>query len=159
MTAKRTTKRRPTKGIRQRPDGTRTFEPGNQVAAATATHGARSPAQIAERALALRSRLFEIAPWTAEEHYGFTVDLYLKALAAVSKIDEHLETIGMEKASTRWFEQRTAASNHALKLSHELGLTPQGHAKLKLTATGAQLNLAALAAAGKAAAEENPSHD
>jgi len=126
------------------------FEPGNTVAL---VHGAYSAKAIAERAEHVHSALIEVAPWCAAEHFAPSVDRYLKATAREQLAHDAL--IDMEPGArgfARLIETATAASRLAWAMGDALGLTPGGHAKLKLLvagATEAEATLADLAAEGR----------
>jgi hypothetical protein len=124
------------------------FENGNAVAL---RHGAYSPAEIEKRAAAVHEALLEVAPWVAEAHYAPSVDRYLKATAREQLAHEALMS-GEAKVTPRLLEAATAASRLAWAMGDALGLTPAGHAKLKLLVAGAadaEASLADLIAEGK----------
>jgi hypothetical protein len=111
------------------------FAPGNDVAK---RHGAYSPAEIEKRAGVVHEHLLTIAPWVAEDHYMPSVSRYLQATAREQLAHEALT--GMEPGArgfTRLLETATAASRLAWAMGDQLGLTPAGHAKLKMLVAGA----------------------
>jgi hypothetical protein len=126
------------------------FESGNTVAV---VHGTYSAAEVERRAARVHDALLEIAPWVAEEHYAPSVDRYLKATAREQLAHEAL--IGMTpgaKGFTRLLETATAASRLAWFMGDALGLTPGGHARLKVlvaAATDAEASIADLAEEGR----------
>jgi hypothetical protein len=128
------------------------FKPENDAAL---VHGAYSPAVIAERAAQVHDALIEVAPWVAERHYAPSVDRYLKATAREQLAHEAL--IGMNpgaKGFTRLLETATAASRLAWHFGDQLGLTPAGHARLKILVAGgehAEASLADLSEQGRRA--------
>jgi hypothetical protein len=127
------------------------FAEGNSVAL---RHGAYSPAEIEKRGAAVHEGLLEVAPWVAEVHYAPSVDRYLKATAREQLAHEAL--MSSSKLSPRLLETATAASRLAWVMADGLGLTPAGHARLKLLVAGAvdaEASIAALAAEGRRIAE------
>jgi hypothetical protein len=111
------------------------FSAGNSHAL---VHGANSERAIAERAEVVHGALLEIAPWVSEQHYAPSVNRYLQATAREQLAHEAL--IGMQpgaKGFTRLLETATAASRLAWFMGDALGLTPGGHAKLKMLVAGA----------------------
>jgi hypothetical protein len=139
------------------------FEPGNVVAF---RHGSYSERAIAERAKLVHASLLEVAPWCAEDRYLPSVNRYLQATARETLAHEALMAAG--KLSTRLLETATAAARLAWSMGDALGLTPAGHARLKLLvagATGAEMELAELAEQGRqtsgyrALVEGEPVHD
>jgi hypothetical protein len=124
------------------------FEPGNTVAL---HHGTYSERAIAERAAVVHSALLEVAPWVSEQHYAPSVHRYLQATAREQLAHEAL--MNGSKLSPRLLEAATAAARLAWHMADQLGLTPAGHAKLKLLvagATEAEASLADLAGEGRA---------
>src|ERR1039458_195818 len=109
------------------------FEDGNSVAL---THGAYSERAIAERAKDVHARLLEIVPWCNEPQYAPSVSRYLEATAGEQLAHEALTT-GAAKLSPRLLEAVTSAARLAWRMGDELGLTPAGHAKLKLLSADA----------------------
>ncbi len=103
------------------------FEPGNQI---VRRHGTYSPAAIAERAAEVHDALLDIAPWVDEPEYAPSVDRYLKATAREQLAHEALMAGG--KLVPRLLETATAASRLAWQMGEQLGLTPAGHAKLRV---------------------------
>ena len=125
------------------------FEAGNVVAL---RHGAYSEQAIAERAKDVHARLLEIVPWCNEPQYAPSVSRYLEATAREQLAHEALTT-GAAKLSPRLLEAATSAARLSWVMADQLGLTPAGHAKLKLLAAGAidaEASLADLAAEGQA---------
>ncbi len=125
------------------------FEPGNELGL---IHGAYSERAIAERAQLVHASLLEVAPWCAEDRYVPSVNRYLQATARETLAHEALMAAG-SKFSTRLLETATAAARLAWQMGDALGLTPAGHARLKLLvagATEAEMSLADLAAEGRA---------
>ncbi len=119
------------------------FEPENDAAL---VHGTYSSAKVAERAVQVHGALYEVAPWVAEDHYTPSVDRYLKATAREQLAHEAL--IGMQpgaKGFTRLLETATAASRLAWAMADALGLTPAGHARLKILVAGGEHAEASLA--------------
>jgi hypothetical protein len=111
------------------------FEPGNEIAT---KHGAYSPREIAKRAAAVHDALLEIAPWCDQPQYMPSVNRYLQATAREQLAHEAL--MAMEPGArgfTRLLETATAAARAAWKMGDQLGLTPAGHAKLKVLVAGA----------------------
>lgn len=103
------------------------FEPGNQVAV---KHGAYSDRAIAERAQHVHEHLLELVPWCAAPEYAPSVHRYIAATAREQLAHEAL--MGGGKPPPRLLEAATSAARLAWKMGDELGLTPAGHAKLKL---------------------------
>jgi hypothetical protein len=123
------------------------FEPGNQ---AHLTHGATSPRVIEARAADVHERLLEVAPWLAEERYAPTVARYIRATAREMLAHEHL--MAASKLSSRLLEAATASSRLAWQMGDALGLTPAGHARLKMLVAGgehAEASLSDLIAEGR----------
>ena len=119
------------------------FEPGNVVAF---RHGAYSERAIAERAQLVHASLLAVAPWCAEDRYLPSVNRYLQATARETLAHDALMA-GGKKISPRLLETATAAARLAWSMGDALGLTPAGHARLKLLvagATGAEMELADL---------------
>jgi phage terminase small subunit len=71
----------------------------------------------------------------SEEHYAPSVDRYLKATAREQLAHDAL--MSGEKVSPRLLETATAASRLAWSMGDALGLTPAGHARLKMLVAGA----------------------
>jgi hypothetical protein len=128
------------------------FEPGNT---AGLVHGAYSERAIAERAEQVHVHLLEVAPWINEQHYAPSVARYVQATARETLAHEALMAMKPgAKGFTRLMEAATAASRLAWFMGDALGLTPAGHARLKVLVAGAEhaeASLADLSAAGKAA--------
>ncbi len=114
------------------------FAKGNRMAV---THGGYSEQAIIERAVQVHDRLLQAAPWLSEDRFLPAVSLYLRSAARSSLLDEYVERVaaekGIEHVPSRTVEQAIAASNRAFKQAEALGLTPGGHAKLKMLAVGA----------------------
>lgn len=107
------------------------FEPGNTL---SLRHGAYSPAVIAERAEVVHAALLEVAPWLDDDRYMVSVDRYIKATAREQLAHEAL--MNSTKLSPRLLETATAAARLAWQMGDALGLTPAGHAKLKMLSAG-----------------------
>jgi hypothetical protein len=123
------------------------FEPGN---AAALVHGTYSPRAIAERAELVHTSLLDVAPWVDEPHFAPSVHRYLQATARETLAHDAL--MASPKLSPRLLEAATAAARLAWAMGDALGLTPAGHAKLKMLVAGgehAEASLADLAAQGK----------
>jgi hypothetical protein len=123
------------------------FELGNDAAL---VHGAYSPALLAERAKQVHDALLEVAPWVAERHYAPSVDRYLKATAREQLA--HNALVGMDAGArgfTRLLETATAASRLAWAMADALGLTPAGHARLRVLVAGGERAEASLVALGE----------
>ena len=123
------------------------FEPGNELAL---RHGTYSPRAVAERAALVHASLLEVAPWCAEDRYLPSVNRYLQATARETLAHEALMAGG--KLSTRLLETATAAARLAWQMGDQLGLTPAGHARLKMLTAGgehAEASLADLAEQGR----------
>jgi hypothetical protein len=130
------------------------FEPGNTLAL---THGASSPAKIAERAELVHAQLLEYAPYLDEPRFMPACQRYLDAAARESLLNGHIQAVAAEKGTgavaTRVWEQATAAARLAAKLGSDLGLDPIGHARIRALSSGAaasEASLADLAAEGRA---------
>jgi hypothetical protein len=106
--------------------------PGNVLAL---KHGAYSERAIAERAQLVHASLLEVAPWCAEDRYLPSVNRYLQATARETLAHDALMAGG--KLSPRLLETATAAARLAWSMGDALGLTPAGHARLKLLVAGA----------------------
>jgi hypothetical protein len=129
------------------PDAT----PGNTIAL---KHGSYSERAIAERAQLVHASLLEVAPWCAEDRYLPSIDRYLKATARETLAHDALMAGG--KISPRLLETATAAARLAWSMGDQLGLTPAGHARLRMLTAGgehAEASLADLAAQGRAIRE------
>jgi hypothetical protein len=126
------------------------FEPGNAVAR---KHGAYSSREIEMRAGVVHEHLLEMVPWIGEEHYAPSVDRYLKATAREQLAHEALMDLEPgARGFTRLLETATAASRLAWTMGDQLGLTPAGHARLKVLVAGAveaEESIASLAAEGR----------
>ena len=91
-----------------------------------------------------------VAPWCDEDRFLPSVHRYLQATAREQLAHEALMT--STKLSPRLLETATAAARLAWQMGDQLGLTPAGHARLKLVvagATHAEATLADLAAQGR----------
>jgi hypothetical protein len=133
------------------------FEAGNTL---SVRHGTYSPRKIAERAELVHEALLLHAPWLEDDAFVVSVNRYLQATAREQLAHEAL--LSSEKLSPRLLEVATAASRLAWRMGDELGLTPAGHAKLKLLtagATEAEASLMELAAEGKAAEERREARE
>ena len=107
-------------------------------------------APIAERAALVHAALFDVAPWCAEDKFLPSVNRYLQATAREQLAHEAL--MASTKLSPRLLETATAAARLAWQMGDQLGLTPAGHARLKLLvagATEAEASLADLAEQGR----------
>lgn len=124
-------------------------EPGNTLAL---KHGAYSEQAIEHLAAAVHGELLRVAPWLDAPQFAPSVNRYLQATAR--EVLAHEALVGMQpgaKGFTRLLETATAAARLAWTMGHELGLTPAGHARLKILFAGsehAEASLADLAAAG-----------
>ncbi len=131
------------------------FQPGHQL---SRTHGAYSVNAIAERAKEVHLALLEVAPWLNEERYAPTVHRYLMAAAREALADKALTESA--RFSPRLAEAATAAARLAWSMADALGLTPGGHARLKVLvaeATSAETSIADLAERGRAIREARAS--
>jgi hypothetical protein len=123
------------------------FEPGNDAAL---KHGAFSELMIGARAELVHASLLEVAPWCAEDRYLPSVHRYLRATARETLAHDAL--MASEKLSPRLLEAATASARLAWSMGDALGLTPAGHARLKLLvagATEAEANLRDMAQQGR----------
>jgi hypothetical protein len=114
-------------------------------------HGAYSEQKIAERAATVHEHLLEVAPWCDQAHYMPSVMRYTQATAREQLAHEAL--MDGAKLSPRLLEAVTSAARLAWMMADQLGLTPAGHAKLKILAAGgeqAEATVADLMAAGRA---------
>ena len=124
------------------------FEPGNQLGL---RHGAYSERAIAERAEQVHAALLEFLPWCADPRYSVSLQRYSQATAREQLAHEALMSAG-GKVSARLLEAATSAARLAWLMGDQLGLTPAGHAKLKMLAAGAteaEASLSDLAARGR----------
>ncbi len=133
----------------------RRAEPGNALAL---KHGAQSERSIEAKAAEIHDHLEQVAPWLAQPEFAPALLRYLRAASREELLHRHIEqmaaTKGVEKVASRTWEQATAAARLAAALAQELGLTPLGHARLKvLTAAsvGAEVGLEDLIASGRKA--------
>jgi hypothetical protein len=134
------------------------FEPGNAVAV---QHGAYSPAEIEKRAATVHGELLRVAPWIDEPHFAPACDAYLKAVARSALAHDAL-TSGKAKLSPRLLEAATSAARLAWRMGDELGLSPAGHAKLKMLAAGgehAEQSIADLIEQGRQIRERREAED
>lgn len=126
------------------------FEPGHRL---STIHGAYSPRAIEERAAQVHGALYEVAPWLSEDHYAPSVARYLQATAREALAHEALMAMAPgARGFTRLLETATAASRLAWFMGDALGLTPAGHARLKMLVAGgehAERSLADLASEGR----------
>ena len=99
-------------------------------------HGAYSERAIAERAGLVHERLLEVAPWVDQDHFAPSVHRYVQATAREQLAHEHL--MSSDKLSPRLLEAATAAARLAWAMGDALGLTPAGHAKLKMLVAGGE---------------------
>jgi hypothetical protein len=114
-------------------------------------HGAYSERAIEAKAAEVHGELLRVAPWCAEERYLPSVSRYLQATAREQLAHKAIMT--SSKPSPRLIEVATACARLAWSMADALGLTPAGHARLKVLvadATEAEANLAELAATGAA---------
>lgn len=128
------------------------FEKGNQLAVgntAALVHGATSPRAIAERAELVHAHLIETCPWLDEPRYAPSLQRYLTATAREQLAHEAYMA---EPTKARLLEAATAAARLAWSIGAELGLTPAGHARLRILTAGgehAEASLHDLAAEGR----------
>jgi hypothetical protein len=127
------------------------FEPGNVV---SLKHGAYSPRVIAERAEAVRPRLFEVCPWLDELQDVIAVDRFLRAEARALILHDYAMRMSPDQTAVKVWEQATAADNLAAKLGATLGLDPMSRARLQQTVASTELTLADLVRQGEAAMAE-----
>jgi len=124
------------------------FEPGNQL---SRTHGAYSVQAIADQAVLVHNELLRVAPWLDEERYAPSLLRYLQAAAREALAHRALTASGA-KFSPRLLESCTAAARLAWQMGDELGLTPAGHARLKVLMADsitAEVSVAELAERGR----------
>lgn len=127
------------------------FAEGNTMAL---RHGAYSVQAIADKAVEVHNELLRVAPWLDEERYAPSLLRYLQAAAREALA--HRALTNNPKFNARLLEACTAASRLAWSFADELGLTPAGHARLKVLladAVSAEVSVAELAARGKAIRE------
>jgi hypothetical protein len=89
-------------------------------------------------------------PELAEDRYAPALLLYLQAVARAQLA--HRELTATARLSPRLLEAATSAARLAWQLGAELGLSPGGHARLKLLmadVAGAEVSVAELAARGR----------
>lgn len=123
------------------------FEPGNSAAL---KFGVYSPVVIEAKAAEVHAELLRVAPWCDEERYLPSVLRYLQATAREQLAHEAIAN--SSKVSPRLFEVATACARLAWVMADQLGLTPAGHARLKVLvadATSAEAGLADLAERGR----------
>lgn len=130
------------------------FEPGNVVAL---RHGGTSERAIEAKAAEVRTRLFGLAPWLANEAFVPAVARFLRAEAREILLHQHIvETVatdGVDAVPQRVWEAANAAANVAIKASSVLGLDASSYARLRATTLGgdvAEQSLADLVAEGAA---------
>lgn len=115
------------------------FAAGNQLAAGNTSrlvHGAYSDRSIAERAQLVHDRLLEVCPWLAAPHFAPSVQRYAQATAREQLANDGLKSVA--KLSPRLLEAATAAARLAWQMGDALGLTPAGHARLKILVAGGE---------------------
>jgi hypothetical protein len=124
-------------------------------------HGAFSERSIEQRASEIHGDLLAAAPWLSEPFLAPALLRYLRACAREQLAHEGIlkaaESKGPEKIPTRLLEAATAAARLSAALAHELGLSPQGHAKLRAiagTAAATEAALADLAEKGRSARQQ-----
>lgn len=133
------------------------FAPGNQLAVghgAPVVHGAYSDRSVAERAELVHDHLLEVCPWLSAPHFAPAVLRYAQATAREQLAHEGL--MASSRLSPRLLEAATAAARLAWQMADALGMTPAGHARLKMLVAGgehAEASLADLAAEGRAVRE------
>jgi len=91
--------------------------------------------------------VLEAAPWLSADHLAPAVHRYLQATAR----EQLAHQAYIAKPSPRLLEAATAAARLAWRMGDELGLTPAGHAKLKMLVAGgahAEASLADLMVVG-----------
>ena len=123
------------------------FEENNKL---SLRHGAYSPTVIAEEASRVHSALLVECPWLDEPRYMPSLMRYLTASAREQLAHKALTSAA--KFSPRLLEAATAAARLAWMMGDELGLTPAGHAKLKVLladAIGAEVSVAQLVETGR----------
>jgi hypothetical protein len=124
-------------------------EPGNVLAL---KHGAYSPRSIEAEAGKVHEALLEVAPWCDQPQYLPSVNRYLEASAREALAHRALMA-SSPKLSPRLLEAATSAARLAWLMGDQLGLTPAGHARLKVmtaASVGAELGLQDLIADGAA---------
>lgn len=121
-------------------------------------HGAESERAVAKRAEQVHAELLTIAPYLDEDKFIPAVRRYLAAAARESLLDDHIQRVSAEKGpgavASRTWEQCTAAARLADKLAAGLGLTVEGHARIRALSAGAasaEEGLAELLERGRAA--------
>jgi hypothetical protein len=125
-------------------------KPGDRLAL---KHGAYSEMAVAERAGLVHQHLLEVAPWCDEPQFMPSVQRYTEATAREQLAHEALVN-GTGKFNARLLEAATSAARLAWAMGDALGLTPAGHAKLKLLTAGAvdaEASMADRLAAGRQA--------
>lgn len=123
------------------------FEPGNVL---SLKHGAYSPTVIAEEAARVHAALLEECPWLDEPRYMPSLMRYLAAAGREQLA--HKALVNAAKFSPRLLESCTAAARLVWQMGDELGLTPAGHARLKVLvvdAVSAEQSLADLVERGR----------
>lgn len=108
--------------------------PGNTLAL---KHGADSERFIAERAVEVKTRILELAPWVDKDVFIPAVARYMRAEARELLLHDFITDVAVRKGvgavPQRLWEQATAATNAAGKAAADLGLTPQSYARLRAT--------------------------
>ncbi|HWE54779.1 MAG TPA: hypothetical protein VG435_04665 [Acidimicrobiales bacterium] len=125
------------------------YEPGNT---ASLRHGAYSRRTINDRAEMVRAELLDQAPWVRDPLYATALDLAAEAVARAQLADDACR----QRPGARNLEAATSAARLAWAKLTELGLTPAGHARLKLLVAGeqqAEQAMAEVMAAGSAIVE------
>lgn len=124
------------------------YEVGNTAAL---RHGGYSERAIAERAEEVHAELLRYAPWLDEPQFMPAVQRYLEAAAREALIHSYIEKVCAERGAgaipVRLWESATSVSRLAARLGDDLGLSPQGRAKIAIlsgAAVSAELDVAAL---------------
>jgi hypothetical protein len=99
-------------------------------------HGAYSEQAIAERAELVHGHLLEVCPWLTAPHFAPAVQRYVQATARETLAHDGL--MASTKLSPRLLEAATAAARLAWQMGDALGLTPAGHARLKMLVAGGE---------------------
>lgn len=124
------------------------FEPGNT---ANLTTGLDSERAIEAKAAEVHDAILSVAPWLAEPQYLPSVARYIRASARELLAHRAILAAG-EKVSPRLVEAATAAARLAQAMGAEMGLTPRGHASLRLLlaeGAGAEIGLEDLIEKGR----------
>lgn len=125
------------------PEHDQTVQPFQDVHTLSLKHGAYSKRMIEAKATEVHEELLRVAPWCDEERYMPAVLRYLQATAREQLAHEAL--MKATKISPRLLETATAAARLAWQMADQLGLTPAGHARLKVLtadAAGAEASIA-----------------